>query len=38
MRTLGNNMAWLLKCIRLGQEHGVPYPENEPITLTHFIR
>ena len=38
MRTLGNNMAWLLKCIELGKKHGIMYPENEPVVLTHFIR
>ena len=30
MRTLGNNMAWLLKCIELGRENGVSFPEKEP--------
>ena len=37
MRTLGDNMAWLLKC--LGAAKGtVPYPVREPWTPTNFIR
>lgn len=35
MRTLGNNMAWMLKTIS-GSQH--PYPEREPRMATHFIR
>jgi multimeric flavodoxin WrbA len=35
MRTLGYNMAWLLKSIEAG---GVQLPEKEPWTPTHFIR
>lgn len=38
MRTLGNNMAWLLKCIALGREHGVVFEEKEPRMRTDFIR
>ena len=38
MRTLGNNMAWLLKCIEAGKNAGIPFPENEVITSTNFIR
>ena len=37
MRTLGQNMAWLLKCIEAGKAAGVPFPEYEPTTPTHFI-
>jgi multimeric flavodoxin WrbA len=37
MRTLGRNMAWLLKCIDTAKA-SVPYPVNEPITMTSFIR
>lgn len=29
MRTLGNNMAWLLKCIESGKKLGIKEPENE---------
>lgn len=38
MRTLGNNMAWLIKCIKLGEENGVPVPEREKQIRTSFIR
>ena len=38
MRTLGNNMAWLLKCIEAGKEAGIEQPKNEPIISTNFIR
>ena len=38
MRTLGNNMAWLLKCIEAGKEAGITYPEREPALKTNFIR
>ncbi|MCM1044629.1 MAG: flavodoxin family protein [Candidatus Gastranaerophilales bacterium] len=38
MRTLGNNMAWLLKCIEAGRQAGVNFPEREPFVRTNFIR
>lgn len=38
MRTLGNNMAWLLKCIELGKAQGISFPEKEPAQKTNFIR
>lgn len=38
MRTLGNNMAWLLKCIELGKENGIEIPSQEPKVKTSFIR
>lgn len=38
MRTLGKNMAWLLKCINAGKEAGVTLPEKEPRAVTNFIR
>lgn len=38
MRTLGDNMAWLLKCIEAGKKAGVNYPAIEPWTGTNFIR
>ena len=38
MRTLGNNMAWLLKCIEAGKASGVNFPEREPAQKTNFIR
>ena len=37
MRILGNNMAWLLKCIQLGKEAGL-VPERERKIMTNFIR
>ncbi|MDD6811809.1 MAG: flavodoxin family protein [Lachnospiraceae bacterium] len=37
MYNIGKNMAWLMKCIALGKENGVPVPENEKVT-TNFIR
>lgn len=38
MRTLGNNMAWLLKCIELGKQNGVCFPQEEERISTNFIR
>lgn len=38
MRTLGNNMAWILKCIDAGRSAGVSEPENEKVVMTNFIR
>lgn len=38
MRTLGRNMAWLLKCIEAGKKSGIPLPEREPKINTNFIR
>lgn len=38
MRTLGKNMAWLLKSIQAGKEAGVQLPEKEPRAVTNFIR
>ena len=37
MRILGNNMAWLLKCIELGKREGLA-PERERKIMTNFIR
>ena len=37
MRTLGNNMAWLLKSIEAGKKAGIKLPENESIISTNFI-
>lgn len=37
MRTLAQNMAWLLKCIQAGRNAGVPNPEYEPSIKTNFI-
>jgi len=38
MRVLGNNMAWLLKCIEAGKKSGVAFPQLEPRVMTNFIR
>ena len=38
MRALGENMAWLLRCIKAGKEHGISQPEYEPLLRTNFIR
>ncbi len=38
MRTLGNNMAWLLSCIELGKKSGIALPEIEARIATNFIR
>lgn len=38
MRTLGENMAWLLKCIEAGKAAGVPAPNYEAQIHTNFIR
>ena len=38
MRTLGENMAWLIKCIRAGRAAGVPEPVYEKKQSTNFIR
>ncbi len=37
MRTLAQNMAWLLKCIDAGEEKGVEFPVYEKRISTHFI-
>lgn len=37
MRVLGNNMAWLLKCIELGKLEGLE-PVKEKKIMTNFIR
>ena len=38
MRTLGENMAWLLKSIEAGRRFGVTAPQYEPRVRTHFIQ
>ena len=37
MRVLGNNMAWLLKCIELGKKNNVEFPKMEKKILTNYI-
>lgn len=38
MRTLGDNMAWLVKCIAAGKAAGINTPAPEPWDATNFIR
>lgn len=38
IRTLAENMTWLLRCIEAGRQNGVPYPAYEPKMRTNFIR
>ncbi len=38
MRTLGKNMAWILKCIDSGKNNGIERPADEPKIRTNFIR
>lgn len=38
MRTLGNNMAWILKCIEAGKNAGINRPTLEDRIYTNFIR
>ena len=38
MRTLGRNMAWLLRCIEAGKAAGISHPENPRRPMTNFIR
>lgn len=37
MRTLADNMAWLLKCIDAGKKVGIEIPQREPRLRTNFI-
>lgn len=37
MNNIGKNMAWMLKCIELGKQNGLPHPFNEKVT-TNFTR
>lgn len=38
MRLLGQNMAWLLKCIEAGKKSGIEHPTPDPKINTNFIR
>ena len=37
MRTLGKNMIWIMKCIKMGLENGVRFPRHEEKVRTNFI-
>lgn len=38
VQLLARNMSWLLKCIELGKQNGVPFPEQPAKVYTNFIR
>ena len=38
MRTLGEPLAWLLRCLEAGKAAGVPAPAREPRVMTNFMR
>lgn len=38
MRTLAQNMAWLLKNMEAGSEKNIPFPQYEERLRTHFIK
>ena len=38
MRTLGHNLAWMLKSIEAGEKAGIEKPKPEPRERTNFIR
>jgi multimeric flavodoxin WrbA len=39
MRNLGRNLAWLMQCIKLGKDSGLPFPVTEQLgQRTDFIR
>ena len=37
MRTLGRNIAWILKCIDAGKKAGIEFPEVEAPIRTNFV-
>lgn len=38
MRTLGENMAWIIKCIKAGKDAGIKLPDQEEKVKTNFIK
>lgn len=38
MRNVAYNMAWILKCIEVGEQSGIIVPQNEVSQRTNFIR
>lgn len=38
MRTMAQNMTWMMRCFDAGQQLGMSYPEREPRVSTNFIR
>lgn len=37
MRNAARNLAWLVKCIELGKQNGIPVPKSETGNRTNFI-
>lgn len=38
MRTLGKNISWLIKCIKLGKDNGIDLPKIEEKVKTNFVK
>ncbi len=38
MRNLARNLAWMIKCIKAGQNAGIGFPQTETGARTNFIR
>ncbi len=38
IRNLAKNMAWMLKCINIAKEQGIPFPELDRSNRTNFVR
>lgn len=38
MRGIGQNMAWMIRCIEAGKAAGITYPQTEQKVKTNFIR
>lgn len=38
LRTLANNMTWMIRCIEEGKKAGIEFPEMEAKITTNFIR
>ena len=38
MRGIGQNMAWIIRCIEAGKAAGIKHPEIEAKVRTNFIR
>ena len=38
MRNLARNLAWMIKCIKAGEDAGVSYPATESGARTNFVR
>ena len=38
LRNLARNMAWIMKCIKAGQDAGIAPPVAEANSLTNFVR